>query len=104
MQPFITLWDGVVLNSENPSTFEIPTPDEKAALVPGDFVKLGFSCPKEHKRPGVSDRITGERMWVLVTGDGVGDLNNDPVVMPLKDGDPIKFEPRHILSIIKRGE
>lgn len=90
MHANITLLDGVERNKQHPLTFEIPTVDEKAAVKPGDFVKIGFEMYGR-----------GERMWVEVTESGKGLLNNDPVLMPMVCGEPVEFESKHILSIMK---
>jgi uncharacterized protein YegJ (DUF2314 family) len=88
--------DGVAYNNASPLTFSIPSKAEKDALKPGQYVKIGF----------VTDSKTipnTERMWVKVhlwDGEhGQGELNNDPVVANMKDGDTVKFEAKHILDI-----
>lgn len=83
--------DGVEVNRKHPDTFQIPTDEEKAAVKPGDYVKIGFN---DHEL-----EIT-EHMWVHVTGEGKGILNNDPVIVDMVIGDEVTFEPRHILGII----
>ena len=84
------LTDGVAMNAAHPLTFEIPTDEEKADIKPGDFVKLGFI-----------GNMT-ERMWVEVTEPGKGLLNNDPVVVDMECGDPVEYEPKNVLSILKK--
>lgn len=90
MHQGITLLDGVERNRMFPSTFEIPSDEAKMAVQPGDFVKIGFELGRQC-----------ERMWVEVKGAGFGELNNDPVMMPMVCGEPVHYENRHILSIIK---
>ena len=36
------LIDGIERNAKNPITFTIPTPEEKAGLIAGDFAKVGI--------------------------------------------------------------
>lgn len=90
MHKMITLVDGVEQNRLYPATFEIPSEEAKAAVRPGDFVKIGFQYQ------GLC-----ERMWVQVHGDGFGELNNDPVRVPMVCGETVHYERYHILSIIK---
>lgn len=88
------LGSGVKANLKYPSSFHIPSADEKSAVRPGDLVKLMFRM-----RDG-----WGERMWVCVEktdGDKfVGSLNNDPYAIPrLYYGAQIKFRSEHIIDI-----
>ncbi|WP_199849790.1 DUF2314 domain-containing protein [Blastococcus sp. Marseille-P5729] len=84
---------GVDRHREYPGSFWIPSPEEKAALVPGDQVKLMWSV----KRYEASE----ERMWVEITqrdGDQLrGRLSNSPAFVHLDHGDYVKF---HIDDII----
>lgn len=87
------LKSGVKSNRKNPDTFWIPSAQEKAAVEPGDFVKLMFDSGH-----GV------ERMWVKVTannGDSLtGTLANEPFFIPgLSFGEPVSFKPKHIIDI-----
>lgn len=89
------LIDGVARNALYPSTFGIPSSQEKKEVKAGDYVKLGFNHPS-----GGS-----ERMWVRVksNADGkmTGEVNNDPILFDnVKDGDPVEFESKHILGIL----
>lgn len=91
--------NGVIMNRDHPDTFEIPSDEEKAAIFPGDFVKVGFLTDA---------RIGAERMWLEVTGirdDGWihGKLNNDPVIVSHKIGDEFTVHRDHVLSIINGG-
>lgn len=90
MHQGITLLDGVERNRMFPTTFEIPSDEAKMAVQPGDFVKIGFEFSQ-----------MCERMWVEVKGAGFGELNNDPVLVPMVCGEPVHYENRHILSIVK---
>jgi len=92
----MNLLDGVALNLENPDSFEIPSEEEKARVKVGDFVKIGF----KHNAGPRGALISAERMWVQVTGPGVGVLDNDPVVVFMTIGDKVKFKPKNILSIL----
>ncbi len=85
------LLDGVALNAANPDRCEIPTDSEKAGIVVGDFVLLGFAHPDGG----------GEKMHVRVTGDGVGVLDNQPILISLQLGDEVRFQPENILDITK---
>lgn len=93
--PKYTLLDGEAQNRRHPRTFHIPSILEKMRIEPGDFVKLGFSCP---------DHEGQERMWVRVTHEGKGTLNNDPAFLPLQDGMTVEFQRQHILGILKKDE
>lgn len=95
------LGDGDQLNREYPQSFWVPSPNEKAAIEPGDIVKLIFE--PSFFPPG-SEKI-GERMWVRVTRVGScqieGRLDNDPMCFPrLAYDDKIKFEKKHVIDII----
>jgi hypothetical protein len=81
---------------QHPTTFEIPSVEARRAVRPGDFCKLGF----------VSAAGRTERMWVKVTNAGdanayVGTLDNDPLAIPLRCGELVAFEARHILNILR---
>ena len=89
-----TLIDGVARNKEHPNTFKIPTDVMKAAVQPGDYVKIGFT----------EDNESSERMWVMVTkrnGDEFeGTLDNDPAFLTsIKWNDVVKFNARHIINL-----
>lgn len=92
-----TLMDGVKLNAARPDKFAIPRAEEKALVEPGDNVKLGF----------IFGDMT-ERMWVQINRiDGVhyhGELNNDPVLLPMTCGEPVTFEAQHMLVILKKNK
>lgn len=94
------LGDGDARNLTHPDTFWVPNTAEKAAIQPGDIVKLMFE--PSFFPPG-SLKI-GERMWVRVTKVGPrkleGRLDNDPELFPrLAYDDKIKFERRHVINI-----
>jgi hypothetical protein len=91
-------------NSAHPSTFLIPTREQRENLAPGDGVKLLFDI--ENRENG---RVKGrgmERMWVIVKarkeGEYSGALDNDPVTaenLQLRKGDIITFGPQHVSAI-----
>lgn len=87
---------GLERHREYPDSFWVPSADEKAALQPGDLVKLMWSV-----RPKSKGAASGERMWVSITrreGDQLeGALESWPVVVYLEPGETVKF---HIDDII----
>lgn len=96
MNFMITLIDGVEMAKKHPATFTVPTAADIAATEPGDYVKLGF----RHSVTGVT-----ERMWVLLHTQTSGELNNDPFLLEeIECGDPVEFEDRHVLQIMKKGD
>jgi hypothetical protein len=92
--PTYQLLDGEELNRKHPRTFHIPNTVDKNQVEPGDHVKLGFSCP---------NYPNNERMWVKVTGEGLGYLDNDPAFLPLTWKMKVRFEHKHILDILKNN-
>jgi hypothetical protein len=82
---------------EHPDTF--PTSNERLGLSPGDFVKVSFESLKGN--------WATERMWVIITqvhatGKFEGKIDNEALNPNLpRLGEPIQFEAKHILSIIK---
>lgn len=88
------LRSGVKQNRKHPESFQIPSEEERAAVVPGVSVKLMFEQ---------SDGW-GERMWVRVEQVKrfriVGRLANHPLDFPRLDyGSRIKFRRKHIIDI-----
>jgi hypothetical protein len=77
-------------SAQHPTTFHIPSREERTSLNIGEYAKLIFD-----------DR---ERMWVCVTdivADGyVGSLANDPVAVDMEHGDEVRFRPEHIADIL----
>jgi uncharacterized protein YegJ (DUF2314 family) len=87
------------LNSEHPDTFLIPSQPDRAALQPGDLVKLMFEVVD-----ALDDVSGAERMWVTVvaaTGsEYVGSLDNEPATITTIDlGGRIEFGPQHVIEI-----
>jgi hypothetical protein len=94
----VTLSDAGEKNRHFPATFLIAPEETRQSLKVGDFAKLCFES-KGH----------GERMWVVITnvlapGKYEGTLDNDPVSVPLKYGDKVKFEARHIYTPATKAE
>lgn len=86
-----TLESGLERYQAHPVSFWVPDDEEKAAIRPGDLVKLMWAV----------DRLPGERMWVKVAerkGDRlVGTLENWPVFVYMNPGEKVAF---HIDDII----
>lgn len=87
-------------NAAYPSSFLIPSRNEREALVPGDGAKLLFDIQASE------NGIVMERMWVIVksrTDQGyIGVLESDPVSVREfgpHTGECITFRPEHIASI-----
>ncbi|SFA75647.1 hypothetical protein SAMN05216312_101307 [Cohnella sp. OV330] len=85
-----------------PSTFFIPSQNERKKQKKGDWVRLHFVL--EHPS---EDGPRAERMWVEVTEKKrwsqkyIGILTNQPVyISSLQIGDIIEFEPKHIARIL----
>ena len=89
--------DGEAMHRSAPETFWIPSAQERAALQPGEYVRLGF-------RLEVESLSIGERMWVQVTqreGDSyIGRLANAPErIIMLRFRDLVRFKARNVLKI-----
>jgi hypothetical protein len=94
---FSGLLDAEVSHRADPWSFSIPRSGVRAALQPGDIVKLLFGVGGGPSR-GV------ERMWVEVVEVGedgyVGRLDNEPsAIGDLELGAIVRFEPRHVAAI-----
>lgn len=92
--PSYTLVDGNARHEKYPDTFEMPSEAARAAVQPGDCVKVGLEV----------EGGAGERMWFQVISRGVdsfiGILGNNPVVIEdIKRGDELSFESKNILCI-----
>ena len=95
------LVDGEARHQENPESFDIPGPEDRASMSAGDRVKLVFEI-----RDGSRSEV--ERMWVRITGKKgttfEGLLDNNPYCTDeLKSGEPVTFEAKHVIQI-KRAE
>ena len=87
--------DGIKANQEHPTTFHIPSVEEKQLLTVGDYVKVGFQS-----------KYGNERMWLQIEEVAYpkfhGKLDNDPVVIKnIKCGDSFEVTANHILDFIK---
>ncbi|MCW2223240.1 hypothetical protein M2232_006772 [Bradyrhizobium japonicum] len=95
------LRNGVKTNKKHPKTFYIPTEKQRTSLKPTDLAKLGFEILDRY-----DGELTGERMWVEVTGKVgpyyVGSLRNNPLTRHrhLKWGSPVVFLPEHVIDIV----
>lgn len=96
----IKFTNGVEMNQQNPDTYHIPSELEKAAVKPGDNVKVGVAA---------IGRVSSEKFWVLVTENDTvnqiitGTVNNDLVCTDshgLVDGDAIEVPYYAILDTI----
>jgi len=91
------LTSGVEVNRQHPDTFEIPSPEDKALVEPGDSVKAIFEMEEPER--------WGERMWVDVVKVKrrhiVGRLRNEPLGFPrLACGDKVKVKFDQVIDII----
>lgn len=89
-----TLANAEELHAAHPSTFEIPTANERTTLESGDFAKLIF-----HGVEGT------ERMWVRVTGRTLngftGELDNEPFMIEgLHAGATVEFTAANVIDIM----
>lgn len=86
-------------HAESPETFWIPERTDRDSLQPGDCAKVIF-------KTYTGDRISGERIWILVTGRVgdmyVGTLNNEPYIIGKRFGDRVCFRAEHVIDI-ERG-
>lgn len=93
--------DGAELNRQNPNSFFIPSPEDVAAIIPGDRIKIGL------ERDAVPGEINGERFWLEVTdvkGTGqdrriTGELIDALIVFNIDLGEEFTVEARHVLDI-----
>lgn len=105
------LRSGVASNEQYPATFHIPSPEERAAVMVGDVVKLAFAVAAEAEDDPERTEIWHERMWVVVKGVAPpylwGELNDIPSWstagddddFDLKLGTEVVFLPEHIISL-----
>jgi uncharacterized protein DUF2314 len=96
------LLSGVKLHNLYPSTFAIPSEEDKARLKKGSLVKLMFEI--NIGAPGKAVDPVSERMWVIVTErDGEwfsGFLDNQPLSGDaMKLGMVVNFKSEHIIDI-----
>ena len=101
-----SLRSGVASAELHPKTFYMPTEARRARLAKGDLVKVIFQYPEDVAEE--FDGMSGERMWVKVTGNKgrylSGKLMNQPLGQdnsgwPLIFGDRVLFLPEHVIDI-----
>jgi hypothetical protein len=101
-----SLRSGVASAERYPKTFHIPPAFRRARLDKGDIVKLIFEYADESEQE--IDGLSGERMWVKITGTKapylVGKLVSQPIGQdnkgwPLTWGDRVLFLPEHVIDI-----
>ncbi len=101
-----SLRSGVASAELYPKTFSIPSEVRRARLAKGDLVKLIFVYPDDVAEE--FDGMSGERMWVKITGNRghylIGKLLNQPLGQdgrgwPLTYGDRVLFLPEHVIDI-----
>jgi uncharacterized protein YegJ (DUF2314 family) len=89
-----TLLNAEEKHTANPSTFKIPSKNQRESFQVGDRVQLMF------------EGLRVERMWVEVVdavdgGSYFGELRNHPIfVTGVSYGDLIRFGPEHIIKYI----
>jgi hypothetical protein len=96
------LRSGVLSHQLYPKTFYLPPEGARRSVRPGNYVKLNFEILE---RDG---EVSGERMWVKVTGNEgpyfKGTLANAPISdqksrNKLKFGSQVVFLPEHVIDI-----
>ncbi|NKX37327.1 hypothetical protein HGG70_05185 [Rhodobacteraceae bacterium R_SAG4] len=93
------LIDAQARHAATPTTFEVPSEADLAAIFVEDYVKIALTAPN----------IGAERFWVEVTslenGAYRGKVSNDLVRFGnhYSYGDEITFEAKHVMDIISTG-
>jgi len=89
------------LHAQYPESFWIPDNADRDSLQPGDCAKVIF-------RTYTGDGITGERIWIEVTGRVgdryIGKLVNEPFIIAGKYGDRVYFQAEHVIDIVRKDE
>lgn len=106
MEDTITIVDGEERAVQHPKTFRIPTKERREGVRRGQLAKVLFETSVPCKE-GRFKGATGERMWVRIASVKIengkvsfaGHLTNVPAFLPMKRGDGIAFEPRHVIDI-----
>jgi hypothetical protein len=106
------LASGVALNEQHPTTFWIPTADQRSNVIPTDYVKLNFKIAADDPESDDGISVIGERMWVQVKsayGPYLwGTLANNPTFegkeIGLEHGSEVIFLPEHIIDIESAAE
>lgn len=101
LPPGIALDDPRPIAASAPYTYDMPWPEELAALESGDGVQAIF------REVAGGRRYSAERMWVLIDAieDGfvVGRLDNEPFDMPsIKLHYPVRIPLTHVISCTYR--
>ncbi len=96
------LMSGTKLHEKSPSTFEIPSDDNKLKLQKGNLVKLIFEMKTIDEKG--REELKGERMWVIIAEREddwfTGFLDNQPVsANDIKPGLVVHFNSEHIIDI-----
>lgn len=93
-----TLIDGEAQSLAHPTTFFIPSKEERLGLRPGDLAKVIFNPP--------SGGGYSERMWVKITevlepGKYKGTLDNYPtnLNLGLRFEAQVEFEAKHVIQL-----
>ncbi len=102
------LEDGEELHRQAPTTFWLPSQEERGGLQPGDYAKLVFRIGFGDPEPPVSV----ERMWVIVRErvpkGYLGILDNNPDGIEENEelwrGIELPFAPRHVINIQPKTE
>lgn len=102
------LVSGVAMNERYPDTFSIPSAESRGAVMPGDFVKLGFEVAAEDPDEEGGVTTLSERMWIKLVGSYGpylwGTLHNQPTFdgeeIELTFGSEVVFLPEHIIDIM----
>ena len=97
MDLLITLGDYTVAPAP---TFGLPPDEERKNMKVGEYAKVSFQIPQ-----GFPGDPNVERMWVLIQkvtapGEYEGILNNDPVIVPMQDGDEVKFKWNNVIGTL----
>ena len=100
------LVDGVRMAKAHPKTFRVPSRQEKVRLNVGDYVKIGVFSPVGDRGVEHEEVPSAERLWFHITAKQGrvyrGVCHNYPLIVPIKYGDELMFEARHILDVIFR--
>lgn len=103
------LRSGVASNEQHPSTFHIPSAEDRASVGAGNVVKLHFAIAAEIDENSDETEILHERMWVGVKGridpylwgilDNIPSFQDEDDEFDLRYGSEVIFLPEHIIDI-----
>ena len=96
------LLNGMQIHTDNPSTFLIPSDEQKDKLKSGNLVKLIFEIRTVNAKK--KKELHGERMWVIILDRDeeqfLGILDNQPYCTDsIKPGLMVYFGSQHIVDI-----